>query len=135
MSPRRRTISSLVFACIFISIIVDDTVHCQKAQVLQTRWFAFFNLFILILNDYQIQDTFHQRRKKSRSRGDNSRPSNLSWRDVKAYFSFSVTFLHSAAAYYFLVSTTFFVLLSFLIILFFLFPDQWHASVTLPHLQ
>ena len=48
MSPRRRTILSLVFACIFISIIVDDTVRCRKAQILQTRWVVFFNLFSLI---------------------------------------------------------------------------------------
>ena len=48
MSPRRRTFLSLVFACIFISIIVDDTVRCRKAQILQTWWVVFFNLFILI---------------------------------------------------------------------------------------
>ena len=48
MSPRRRTILSLVFACIFISIIVDDTVPCRKAQILQTRWVVFFDLFSLI---------------------------------------------------------------------------------------
>ena len=48
MSPRRPTILSLVFACIFISIIVNDTVRCRKAQILQTQWVVFFNLFSLI---------------------------------------------------------------------------------------
>ena len=50
MSPRRQTFLSLVFACIFISIIADDTVHSRKAQILQNRWFVFFNLFSLILH-------------------------------------------------------------------------------------
>ena len=48
MSPRRRTILTLAFACIFISIIVDDTVRCRKAQILQTRSVVFFDLFSLI---------------------------------------------------------------------------------------
>ena len=48
MSQRRRTILSLVFGCIFISIIDDDTVRYRKAQILQTQWVVFFNLFCLI---------------------------------------------------------------------------------------
>ena len=72
MSPRRRTILSLVFACIFVSVTVDDTVRRRKPQILQTRWFVFFNLFSLILHglpETRIFPSFEKDKIKLKNQG------------------------------------------------------------------
>ena len=86
---------------------------------------------VLFCIDYLRQESFLH--VKGNQGGDESRQSTLSWRclHISLHF-FSVIFLHTQQSTRSESQLVCFVL--FLNYIFFLFPNQWHTPIRLPHL-